>query len=520
MKLNAMSKLSLGMLAFAYVSTTVAKEGDVASHTFFSWRPLFQSAMPEKVSFFRNDLLDRCEDGWGAESQLVFLGSETTDTGSKDLARFFFPFNKTELLVKAGDEAAQNPPYIIRDIDPQHFGIVTTDGEFQSNISIRPKQSVFGIGLSYRQRFTTRCDGSTGFWGEVSFPILRIKNDVRLCENVTNDGGGVEEDGTTIYGTPAVANMTQAFKQAAFKYGRIGSSVSSNGNCKNKCDNMTKWGVGDVEIKLGYDTLHGECCHTSFYGGVVAPTSNRPKAIYLFEPITGANHHFGFLLGGNFGYELWSWENSRIRFELDSNGRYYIKGRERRSFDILDKSWSRYMAVFANADDALNNVVTPGINVFTADFNVSPHYWGTSNAAMIYENDCGWAVEAGYNFFAREAESAQICNWGFQPAFVDFSTSNNDPLFNPARTINHQYQLINSPQIRTSEYIPLTPADINFQSVEHPGVISSTIYGSVGYDMEMWCMPTTVAIGGSYEFAGNNDALTRWVVWGKFVVAF
>ena len=61
--------------------------GFVNSHTFFSLRPNFQSQMPERVSLFRNDLLDECQ-GFGGAFEAVFYGGVTTEEGSEKIARF------------------------------------------------------------------------------------------------------------------------------------------------------------------------------------------------------------------------------------------------------------------------------------------------------------------------------------------------------------------------------------------------------------------------------------------------
>ncbi len=504
--MNKVPKVSLALLsAFCSVMARTG-EGDVTSHTFFSVRPQFQSSMPEKVSLFRPDRLEMAQNGWGGAFQMVFFGGRSTHP--ENLARFFFPFNKTSLDVVEGDESiAPNGGFIPRDIDPSHFNIRTVNENFRSKISICPRQSTFGIGLAYRQALSYLEAGCPGFWGEISFPITRVRNELCFRERIINNGGGPLDDPTAgTYGTRPVANMTEAFRQPLFRFGRIDT----------RCCTLEKWGVADIELKLGYNTINRDCCHANTYVGIIIPTGNRPKARHVFEPIIGHNKHFGFMIGGNIGYELWACDDARLGVEIDTTAKYFLRACERRSFDVIDKSWSRYMAVYANQADAIADpaVITPGINVFTQNVQVTPRFSYDMNTAFVYTN-CSWDVELGYNFYARQAEKIELCKFPFSPAFADTTVG----FINPARTINHQFQLLNPIRAETN-YIPLTRCDLNLDSAGHPAVISHIVYGTLGYEWEDICYPTNIGIGGSYEFSSTNLGLHRWNVWGKFGFAF
>lgn len=491
-----------------------SQQTDFTSHTFFSIRPQFQSQDPEKVSFFRADRMLQDCDGWGGGFQLAFFGGQTTK--GKDLARWFFPFGKTELLVKEGNEV-QAGGFIPRDIDPSHFNIVTVQGQqnpelgFESRISICPEQSVFGIGLDWKQMFTCKDDGTMGVWAELSFPITRVKNRIHLRERIirsAEQAGGLTN--TNAYGSPlqnAPANMTEAFRQNGFRFGRID---------ERKCDHLEKWGVADVEVKLGYNFHESECSHVHSFVGIIIPTGTRPNAVDIFEPILGHNDHFGFMIGGTYGYECWQTECGLWRVEADFASKYFLERCEVRSFDVRNKDWSRYMLVFANATDAANGVVSNGINVFTAPMEVSPRFTMNYNTAIIYEKDSGFSAELGYNFYARQAEKICLRNYRFQPQFVDATTLLE---IDPARTIAHQWEL-EAPLAAATQYIPLAINDLDLRSAAHVAVITNTIYGGLNYDWELCEFPTFTNIGASYEFCANNAGLNRWTVWGKLGFSF
>ena len=94
---------------------------EVSSRSYLSVRPLFQSASPEMTSAFRYDRPHVKDDGCESAVQFVLFGSQSNQ--EKDLARYFFPFCKTELTV---DEAvpAPNPQ------DQNQFGPDLLAGHF------------------------------------------------------------------------------------------------------------------------------------------------------------------------------------------------------------------------------------------------------------------------------------------------------------------------------------------------------------------------------------------------------
>src|SRR5690606_3612099 len=94
------------------------------------------------------------------------------------------------------------------DIYAPNFNVFTQNGDFLSEFSIRPKQSVVGFLVHYRQAFMQNEERGSGFWASISFPVLRVKNDMNFCENVLNDGGGADESANTV----VVANMREAFQ--------------------------------------------------------------------------------------------------------------------------------------------------------------------------------------------------------------------------------------------------------------------------------------------------------------------
>ncbi len=517
-----MKRLMVLGAACALFATTLILQADcdcrckTTSHTFFSCRPHFQTATPERVVLFR-DRMNAVEDGHRGAFQAAVYGGQSEKNDR--LARFFTPFCKTCLTV-SNDLLTQNA-----DLLAQQFGIYTSGTQispfdatpYNSIFCLCPRQAFVGVGLAYRQGFW-HCDKKDmSFWFELAMPIEQIRNQIRLCEKFDNNITPSIESNTL------PANMIQAFNQSAWKYGKI-----------NSCHTMKKAGVADFEVKLGYEWLKNECCFFESFIGVIAPTGNRPTAHYVFEPIVGFNKHTGIELGGSGTYEIWrTCDDTAIIYALDMNTMYLFRSCERRSFDVKYKPWSRYMQVYANKEQAIEasgmtgldelSFGTPGINLFTRNLNIEPRMQLVINNGL-YFNYCNWQAEIGYNYFMREAECVSLKGcWEETVAFKDTFTGGGAT--NPYQTIGSSLATF-IPAIEPSpvgtgydnNVIPLELLDL--ESAAHPAVSINTIYGSLGYNWDHCNYPLFAGVGAEYEFSDENTGMERWTVWGKGGISF
>lgn len=514
---------------------------DNSGKSFFAPRPQFQSASPELISAFREDRLHARKDGIGGDLEFVLFGG--TSVHNKNLTRYFTPFCKTQL-------AAQElvGPGIVSDLQAQHFGIVTKNGDFSSEISFEPAQSTIALGLYYRQSFWHHEEKNRDWFFSISSPLTHIKNQFKLTENIINDGGGIEP----IAGQNIVANMTQAFAQQAWNYGRIESKITSDGtntNCSS-CP-QTKTGLADIEVKLGMEWLNCTKYHLESYTGILIPTGNRPNGVHIFQPIVGNGKHTGLMFGSAGNFELWqnSCGDRVIKAECATHSVYLFSARQIRSVDLKNKPFSRYMEVYANKAQAAQavdllaqanaapagspqatalfrqatNLSTPGINIFTLPVNVTPGFQFNITTALTFTFGKGYQLEGGYNFFARKAECVKLaCPWDLGPALKKIDGNGQT---NPARDITGNVFLnsINIAQTDFANYDDnvIQQTDLDMNSAAHPAGISHTFYGSFGYRADELCYPIMAHVGGSYEFANESNAsIDRWTLWTKFGVSF
>jgi hypothetical protein len=485
---------------------------EASSKTFFSVRPLDTSMQAMYVAGFRNERAHVRENGIGGAVEAVFFGSKSLK--DERLASYFMPDCTTSMEAINGTEDESIA------LDAEHFNIITTSGdEFKSNICFKMNQSVMGLGLHYKQLFYWNEQETEGWWMSVSSSIQRVKNTVNLSEKI--------EDPAVDLATGSVATMKEAFNQSAWCYGKVACDCPE-----------AKLGLADIDIKIGGEILPCADAHFAFYGGLIIPTGNKAKAEYVFEPIVGNGGHFGLETGMEGGYIIWKNDakNRWFSTEFSTNTQYLFKNTQKRSFDVKNKPWSRYQAVYANkaqAQEAIDTenpyLFTPGINVFTSNVEVTPRLAHNISSALVY-NASGFRIEAGYNLFCRQSECVKLdCPWPTDedaPAFkarisdIDADTL----LINPTRTIYAETQSNNvnlGYDIESYTLGEITEGQLDLQSATHPAIVTNIFHFAMGYRWDNINFPIHIDGGASYEYADdNNTVLDRWAVWAKAGFAF
>lgn len=528
----------LGLLGLMVPVARATSGGDAYSRTFFSAPTHFQRGKPERETLFAaHDRLDKKDNGWGGMFEVVGYYSQSTN--SSELAKFFFPFGKCQLNVAefkqpVTDSATGSPinpnldsdwNNLTKDLEARHFNIQTSSGTttFQSTIKICPKQKVGGIGLAYRQTLWRDCnDEGPRLWLDIAMPIENVKNEIAILETVTSDGGGAVNQ-LGLDNSPRVSNMTQAFAQSNWNYGKI------DGKCRDQ------WGVSDVEVALGWRTMWEGCCQLDGYLGFIAPTGtkiDKKVAEFVFRPVVGNGHHWALIFGSYNNFDVWSHNNHKIDMAYSMHGQILFKNNQWRSFDLKDKDWSRYAEVYASLADAQAafaanaadpdsifgaNSGTSGINVFTRCLEINPRYIVDTNSALIYTYRDNFKVELGYNFYVRHAEEAKLCNWDEEIALKGI-LGNGDVSI--ARTINKHFRFDDLSESTSYNEAIITKDKLDLNSATHPGVLSNIVYANFAYDGSVCDVPWFVGAGGSYEFSKINTTLSRWTVWGKLGLSF
>ena len=504
------------VLADSSCCTPCVQPENYYSKSFFSGIKIWEVGKPAKEIFFLNHRLnEREENCWGGALQIAGYGGQSVN--SNDLAQYFLPYGKcclyvTEYKTVDGDPVdGSTLDGGAQQIEARNFNIATAgvSGTYTGTVCFAPQETVAGIGFTWKQTLWQDCDLDPMLWMEVNFPVEYRKHTMGLCEKTTST---LASDGAVgLSGATHVANMTQAFAQSAMLYGRI----------DNSCENMSKWGVADIEIRFGYNSIKGDCCDMNGYLGFVAPTGTKINAETMqnmFPVVIGNNHHWGLMFGSHLGYDLFERGNHMIRYELDMCSKWLFANTQTRSFDLVQQgNWSRFLELYSGLDQATAafdassmNIGTFGINLLTRCVKVEPRFNTNVNTAFLY-NYKNWEFDLGYNLYVRQAERIEMCSF---PDGISVKDINGDGQTNIARTIKNNFPA-EAISLQSYALHTLQICDIDLNSAAAPAVLSNTVYAGVDYNFNCWCMPGFVGVSGLYEFSLANASSDRWIVVGK-----
>jgi hypothetical protein len=425
----------------------------------------------------------------------IFGGKSTNPTG---MQKYFLFNNLTSLKI---NEAPANDTTSVQDVVGYNFNLATLNGNFSSVITLNPEQTFAGFGISGRYEFQEK------WWVTVEIPFLHVKNDLGLTEAILTTGGGLSE-GLGFDGLPTtITNMTDAFKQSDMLYGKIDGPRS-------------KKGLSDIQIMLGYDFADRTTNYFAPFIGVVLPTSNKPGAEYIWEPMLGNNKHAGIILGAYGHSHMYEKNDAHVWFTWSTKNQYLFENTQKRSFDLKRGPWTRYLAMYANdakrtsAVETLGSdgIKTFGINLMTQDVHVSP---GASNFSVMNLSLIKNAFNGtlGVTTFIRESEDIRFVNqWVMGPEVADLGTNNATNVLRSIGTMDLTDGVISGGhQIQYD--------DIDLTSATNTNIFVNSVYATLGYYNNA-DHPQLYEVGGSYETSKQNNAIDRFTVWGKFQVTF
>lgn len=552
----------------AYVHAT--QEASVAncscvetSKSFFTVRPQFQVASPEVLSSWRRQQTLKPGECNRTTIQAIPYGGRSTHPGK--LGTYFMPFCSarvpvTSIIPEEGQAfnigALPDIPIDEDALFAQNFNIPSIEftgifermfitnplvDPFTSIISVSPRQSVIGLGLSFQYNF---CLCGYQHWFRINAPILHVRNTMNLNEEVFNTGlfNIAPVPNTNL--TSQQPNMISALSQPQWNYGKID-------NRKHKTTRLAF-----IQMQLGHVLGDQECYYISPYVGLNIPTGNTPTGEFVFEPVAGNGKHFGILWG--LTSEMFLFNSFCKQYEIggaiDINMEYLFKKSQRRSLDLKNRPWSRYIELYESRAQS-NQVIdalaagdittlqaifinSPGINLLTQKVKIKPGFNFTANLALTLTKKCdrGFDGEVGYNFYAKQAECISLKNKDFNIEEAAIKDHIGQGFTNQVRPIT-QNRLLNEASdanlIISSQFNAtgaratydrsiIKKKDLNFASASHPCTLSNIVYATAGYHWDSYyCHPKQISVGLSYEFAlKSNATLNRWLLWGRWGIAF
>lgn len=200
------------------------------------------------------------------------------------------------------------------------------------------------------------------------------------------------------------------------------------------CRRKIHTGLAEIRLITGWDFWMCEDSHMGIAIHLGAPTGNRPKGEFLFEPIIGNGHHWEFGGGFNGHWTFWGTPDdcTNATFYFDSIVTHYFIATQKRTFDLKNKPFSRYMLATRTMDPVFTNTFTTGslnyqgfttsrpgpngqfkdefipvANITTITVDVGVDVQAELTAFFELVHSC-WTWDIGYNFWVRTCDDISL----------------------------------------------------------------------------------------------------------------
>lgn len=511
--------------------------GDFFGKTFFSMRPQDSNVARRILSSGTNgydfrDIDNSCFNDCNARA-CVTLEYQQSFNAKKKLARWF-SFNCDECRCMSIGVPSSKQKF---DINAIELGITTTSSFNPANVNagagalgeicLSPKIRNIIADLDFKFDLSNCVCNS---WARVNMVIANCKTELHLDGDTTEVIGSAFPAGYFASSEVSIPynSVLDAFEaQSPFgevprmKYGRFSNHEKS------------KTGVAGIHIDLGYDFVRCERGHLGASVHVVLPTGTRPKGVFIFEPVIGANKSWQVGATVNASYDLYKGcNNNRLTLFFDSVLTHLFKARQYRPFQLKNGPGSEFL-ILKKFDCVGTEIgLERAANILHGETRIGANIM-FDGALMLQYSHCNFFGDIGYNFWYRSKEkrSNTVCFSGFEEnkfGIKGAQANLTDPASQFCTVIPGGCTPVNETASKTTisttaaddaktTFIGL--ADIDFSAPLNPHALSNKIFASLGYQFE--CKyPIYFLIGGEVEFGQDNRAVNQWGVLGQFGVSF
>ncbi len=303
--------------------------------------------------------------------------------------------------------------------------------DFKSTLSFKPTIDNILLDLNF---FIDLNEWVDGLYLAFYAPLVHSRWDLNLCETIDMKGTNSHVPGyftpdtlqrndllnnfTEYVGGTVTGPITQTVGGTQFPI-----TLSRLNKARMSQNNLNQTRLADLRAAIGYDFIHKDQFIFGIQGIITGPTGNRPEGEFFFEPIIGNGHHWE--LGASFQTIGVPWrsedEEKQIILSANLNLMHLFASRQRGTFDLKGKPFSRYMLIErlgTPIQDNLKGNGTPPSAQFRNEFtpvanlsNLCVEVSATIQAELtgmltLVCDNFSWDV--GYNFWARTCENIKL----------------------------------------------------------------------------------------------------------------
>lgn len=303
--------------------------------------------------------------------------------------------------------------------------------DFKSTISFKPVIDNVGAELSF---YIGLDEWTPGLYFAIYAPLVHSRWDLNMCETVELKGTSSHAPG---YFTPDTLQRNDLLKNfTQYASGTIAGPITQtvggtdftitlqnlrNARISTKRLNQTR--LADIRTIFGYSFVRKDRFHLGLQALVTGPVGNRPEGEFLFDPIIGNGHHWEFggsIIGTGIPWQSTD-EEKKIIITTDISVTHLFAARQKRTFDLKGKPFSRYMLIERLGTPITNNLKGNGTvpcAQFTNEFlpvanlsrlcvDVSATIQAELTALLTFVCD-NFSWDIGYNFWARSCENIKL----------------------------------------------------------------------------------------------------------------
>ncbi len=514
--------LALLLLSFSRIYT-LANE-ILQGVSFFSPRSQSVDAIRYRVGW--HPYIHRYDhDSWYITTQIT--PEFKTSFRSNRIAQTLFGTNT--LFVSGSQATNRNENAILAD----YFGLSPS---FQSEVTLKPEIKNILFTFSGYLGFD---QWVKGLYLAIHAPAVWTKWDFKLEENIA-DNGANSTFPAHYMDTDAVTPILGSFV-TALKGNRTFGQMTETMAFGKVCGSQSKWGLSDLLLILGYDIVSRENGYAGINLRVAAPTGNRPKSDFLFEPLVGNGKHWELGLG--FAGRVLIWEKDgeqELSFFADANFTHLFRSRQTRSFDFCSNGFgSRYILLKEfDTNERYTGKLIPAINKTSLCCKVSVDIQFELLAMFGYTYK-GFVFDAGYNAWIRSKERITLRECitnrtyalkGIQDVVTDVGELSQ--LTQSTATLHGNLLSEQAAVVDTNSPIFISTKDLDLRSAASPMVLTHKLFTHIGYgwqEDEKASLVPYLGLGTSVEFEGintsntekpNRNTLSQWAFWLKGGIAF
>ncbi len=499
-----MKRYAAGILIFCYtvqatfrVELNLEEPRETFAHSFMFTRPAYYN-LSMIQALWHDFFLDKKKCALASIQVIGFYQQSKEDDDTK---RYFLPRPCSIEVLIAGDDVEQD--FFIRDVRAEWLNLPST---FRGILTINPKQKQAGAMIQYNQDFKNFfCSRILeNAWFTISVPLVYVQNEFNPKQSDITGATDTTKDIDQPY------DILEAFNQPEWCYDRFPIHKRST------------FGIAELRIDLGstYVFKNQEYDQMAYYTMITFPITDKQDPRFIFSPFAGNNQHFGygggiltqFLLNRNPERCAWS-------FFANLEAIWLFHNREKRTFDLINKPWSRFM-LFTHKNSPPGTTL-PGVNVLTQSVKTTP--------MGIFDFSAGWRlqietvnIDLSYNLWGHGREKISLHKDCCMLDFTQYGIAGKGTIISQGKEVAAS---ANDSTIQQQAYDDLTfitidPLDIDLRSGASAGTLNQKVQIAIGTESKDRPIESFFGVGFCFDFPYKNSALKVWSLWLKGGASF